>query len=158
MPELTAQLPAETDKRDSALPLPEIVRRYASGESVQALAAESGVHRATLYRWMLAGVGDKDYSDLVTHCLVQRVADADEALATAREPCDIARARETARFARMDLERRRPALYGVKQEAAGTTINVQIVQFSELPVNEPAPDRIAHPSNQVEPALPPGSP
>jgi len=114
-PEMSAQVPAEADNGSLALTLPEIVRRYASGESVQTLAAETGVHRATLYRWMLAGVGDVQYHDLVTRCLVQRVADADRALAAAREPCDIARAREVARFARMDLERRRPALYGQQQ-------------------------------------------
>lgn len=108
-PESEAQLPAEID---AELTLPVIVRRYATGESVQTLATEAGVHRATLYRWMLAGIGDKQYHALVTNCLVQRVADADAALADAREPCDIARAREQARFARMDLERRRPHLYG----------------------------------------------
>ena len=106
--------------------LPEIVKRYASGESVQDIAAEQGVHRATLYRWMLAGTGDKQYGDLVTHCLVQRVAEADKLLSEAREPCDIARAREIARYARMDLERRRPSLYGSKPDQAGVSFTVVI--------------------------------
>jgi len=107
-----AQHPAKAGAPD----LPEIVWRYAAGESVQLLAAEAGAHRSTLYRWMLAGIGDKHYHELVTHCLVQRVAEADEALRTAVDACDIARAREIARFARMDLERRRPHLYGPRQE------------------------------------------
>ena len=130
-PEMPAQLPAETVQGNTVLPLPEIVRRYAAGESVQALAAEVGGHRATLYRWMLAGTGDKEYADLVTHCLVQRVADADAALAAAREACDIARAREQARFARMDLERRRPQLYGPRQiHDANAGVTVQLVRFA----------------------------
>lgn len=108
---MTALAIARRDQID----LPGIVRRYAEGESMQVLAAENGVHRATLYRWMLAGIGDGQYDQLVTHCLVQRIADSDEELDRADNACDIARAREKARFARMDLERRRPHLYGQKQ-------------------------------------------
>ncbi len=88
-----------------------VLKRYAAGDSVQILAAETGVHRATLYRWMLAYTGN-DYAELVTAALVRRISDADKALEDAREPCDIARAREQARYARMDFERRRPHLYG----------------------------------------------
>lgn len=106
--------------------LPAIIERYAAGESMQTLAAELGKHRQTLYRWMLAGVGDKQYHDMVTYCLVQRVQEADEELRLARDPCDIARARETAKFARMDLERRRPKLYGQKQEAESLAVQVVI--------------------------------
>lgn len=102
--------------------LPEIVRRYAAGESMRDIAPDYNVDRATLYRWMLAGVGDKQYADIVTSCLVRRVQEADEMLRSAREPCDVARAREIARFARMDLERRRPQLYGPKQEIAAVAV------------------------------------
>ena len=137
-PKTNAQFPATTVQANTSLP--EIVRRYASGESVQTLAAEAGKHRATLYRWMLGGVGDEQYHDLVTHCLVQRVCDADAALAAAREPCDIARARETCRFARMDLERRRPHLYGPRQQVEHTsavpTFSVTILAVSS---GEPNP-------------------
>ncbi len=106
--------------------LPDIITRYAAGESAQVLAAENEVDRRTIYRWMLAGTGDRQYSELVTFCLVQRVAEADEKLATASDPCDIARARETAKFARMDLERRRPKLYGSKPEQESMSIQVVI--------------------------------
>jgi hypothetical protein len=92
--------------------LPEIVTRYLAGESLQTIAPDYKVATRTLYRWMLAGLGDQTYSDLVTHMLVSRVADADAELQVASDACQIARAREQARFARMDLERRRPALYG----------------------------------------------
>ena len=110
--------------------LPAIITRYANGESMQVLAAEAKVHRMTLYRWMLAGLGDEDYHDLVSYCLVQRVAEADEQLQNAVDPCDIARARETARFARMDLERRRPSLYGPKQEIKqDTSLTITVVRL-----------------------------
>lgn len=122
------------------LELPEIVRRYAAGESVQTLAAEVGVHRATLYRWMLAGTGDQQYHELVTHCLVQRVAEADEALRNAQDACDIARAREMARFARMDLERRRPHLYGPRQEIQHTVAPPTLtITIAGAPLTEPDP-------------------
>lgn len=96
--------------------LPSIVARYAAGESMQTLAAEYGVARSALYQWTLGGLGDAQHSELVTQALVHRVAEADDDLEGAPSSLDIARAREKARFARMDLERRRPALYGVKQE------------------------------------------
>jgi hypothetical protein len=47
--------------------------------------------------------------------LVNRVADGDEKLEDAKDVLEIQRAREIVKFARMDFERRRPALYGVKQ-------------------------------------------
>lgn len=95
--------------------LPRIVERYLDGESIQVLAAENAVHHDTLYHWMLAGLGDKQYYDVVTRALVKRIADADRMLMEARDPVAISKAREIARYARMDFERRRPGLYGQKQ-------------------------------------------
>lgn len=100
---------------DRPVALPKIIERYVNGESVQVLAAENAVNRDTIYAWMLAGVGDKAYYDLVTRALVKRIADADALLDAAKEPHEISRAREICRYARMDFERRRPALYGSKQ-------------------------------------------
>lgn len=116
----------ENSTPKTAIQLPEIIARYAAGESVQALAADIKVHRATLYRWMLAGKGDADYHDLVTDVLVNRIADADERLQDSADACDIARAREMARFARMDFERRRPKLYGAKDQDGPTGITIVI--------------------------------
>jgi hypothetical protein len=66
----------------------------------------------------------------VTDCLAHRIEDADQRLATAitnddqrADMCRIVQAREMAKFARMDLERRRPALYGMK---TGLAIDQQI--------------------------------
>ena len=92
--------------------LPDIVSRYAQGESLTTLAAEHHVNRSTVYRWILGGLGDQQHHDLITACLINRVCEADQALDTATDAIAISRAREQARFYRMDLERRRPGLYG----------------------------------------------
>ena len=102
----------------TATDLPDLIRRYADGEQLQALAKEAGVHRVTLYRWMLGGLGDKHHADLVTDCLVARISEADAELEGAVDSCSVTRAHARARFARMDLERRRPNLYGAKQEVS----------------------------------------
>lgn len=115
--------------------LPDIIQRYADGESMQVLAKECGKHRMTLYRWMMSGLGDKAYEHLVTDCLINRIATADESLDNAATVCDIARARETARYARMDFERRRPHLYGQKMETkTDTTITVIVQRQTPQPV------------------------
>lgn len=129
--ELALQVNPENAPESARQALPDIVKRYAAGEPIPYLASELGVHRATLYRWMLAGTGDKQYGELVTHCLVQRVAEADEMLRSASNVCDIARAREIARYARMDLERRRPALYGAKQDQSNAPIQVVVQVFGD---------------------------
>jgi transposase-like protein len=90
------------------------INEYCQGVSVQDIAKKHSVDRGTIYDWMLGGLGGDGYEDLVTRVLVARVRMADQELEEAREPHHIARARERARFARMDLERRRPNLYGQK--------------------------------------------
>lgn len=105
------------------------VQQYIAGVSVQDIAKQYGVDRGIIYDWMLGGLGPENYEKLVTRTLVSRVMRADEMLETATEPHHIARAREMARFARMDLERRRPHLYGQKQElsnAGAVSININL--------------------------------
>ena len=101
-------------------PLEELLSKYRDGELVGELNALTKPERRRLYRVMLAGLGDEKYRELVTDCLVARVAESDEKLEAARDPVAVSRSREQARFARMDLERRRPALYGPKQEVSHT--------------------------------------
>lgn len=107
--------------------LPDIIQRYLNGESIQELATYSRTHTRTLYRWMLTNCGAQ-YDSIITECLTNRIADADDLLANATDSCQIARAREIARFARMDFERRRPKLYGPKQEIATDNTITVIVQ------------------------------
>jgi len=116
-------------------PLPDIIQRYLNGESLQLLADEYSVARQTLYRWMLTGVGDRQYESLITDALVYRIADADQTLEDSRDQCDIARARERMRFTRMDFERRRPKLYGPKQEIqTDSKITVVVQRQTPQPV------------------------
>ena len=113
--------------------LPEYVRRYLNGESVQALAIEHNVAARTIYRWMMSELGD-GYQEAVTDVLVSRIADADVALELAADQCQIARAREQCRFARMDFERRRPHLYGQRPTqiaVTGNGVTVQLVSYTQ---------------------------
>ena len=89
-----------------------ILSRYANGDSLDELADEHNVSRATIYNWLLGGTVDETHAELVTAALTSRAMRADKRLEEAATAVDIARAREMARFARMDLERRRPAIYG----------------------------------------------
>ncbi|MGL5937062.1 MAG: hypothetical protein ACRCZI_15735 [Cetobacterium sp.] len=108
-------------------PLPDIVHRYLNGESLALIASEQGKSLRTLYNWLLSDKGQA-YDELITECLTNRVADADSDLMCAMDKVQIARARETAKFARMDFERRRPKLYGPKQEIATDNRITVIVQ------------------------------
>ncbi len=126
-----AMVPASKDR------LPEYVQRYLNGESVQDIAKDHRVAARTIYRWMMSELGD-GYQDAVTDILVGRIADADAELDRASDQCQIARAREQARFARMDFERRRPNLYGQKgtQVAiSGNGVTVQLVSYSQQSTN-----------------------
>lgn len=107
--------------------LPDIIQRYLNGESMQQLAMESRVNRQTLYRWMLGYTGT-EYDALITDALITRVAEADSQLDEAADTCGIARAREHMKYSRMDLERRRPKLYGPKQEFSSDSKITVIVQ------------------------------
>jgi transposase-like protein len=107
--------------------LPDIIQRYLNGESMQEIAKESRTASRTLYRWMLTDAGP-EYDNIITNCLTNRIADADELLDSAQDSCQVARAREIAKFARMDFERRRPKLYGPKQEIQTDSKITVIVQ------------------------------
>lgn len=127
---------AVSERKDSRRDIPAIVDRYLKGESVDSIAADNLVSRRTIYNWMLAGLGEERYHQVVTECLVARVADADQELAAARlskDPVRVSAAREACRFARTDLERRRPKLYGVKQEVEHTVAPVLNIVLLDRP-------------------------
>ena len=103
--------------------LPSIIKRYREGARIPQLSAEFGVSRRTIYNWILGDLGAEKYEALITEILVGRVADADEELENALVTKDrekINAAEKIAKYARMDLERRRPHLYGQKQEMRHT--------------------------------------
>jgi hypothetical protein len=121
--------------------LPEVINRYRSGESVQTIAKDNQVNARTIYRWMLAGLGDKEYYNLVTEALVDRIADADMQLANARNMVEAAVAKSACRFSRMDLERRRPFLYGAKIEGPDSKVVVYVNRGRDKNTLEVAPHR-----------------
>jgi hypothetical protein len=134
-----------TQKREVAPTVPEMVERYLNGESMQVLGKECGKGRRTIYKWMFSEVGGEKFREVVTECLINRMADADDALEAAvvagADAATISGLREMCRFARMDFERRRPALYGVKQDGlvGGVTFVMQIANLrgGEIQVGAP---------------------
>lgn len=132
---MTQSLPATQDALSAPSIRLDIIQRYLNGTSIQVLAAEYQTSRMTIYRWMMNGQSDKQYEALITDGLIKRIADADEDLENASTPYDIARARERARFARMDFERRRPLLYGPKQHIQeDRTVTITIHKLTPQPV------------------------
>lgn len=119
---MTDPLPARP-----ASSIPEIVQRYIHGESIRSIAEDTNHCFRTIYKWLLKETG-AEYESIQTDALISRVADADYELSIARDKVSVARAREQGRFARMDLERRRPKLYGPKQEIEMDSKHTIIIQ------------------------------
>lgn len=92
-----------------------ILDQILDGRSLRNIAADLNVSNVALRAWLLREDREQ-YHEAITAALAQRVAESDENLDAADDAISIARARESARFARMDFERRRPALYGPKQQ------------------------------------------
>ena len=113
-------------------PVPDLIQRYLNGESIQSLADDSQHCFRTIYRWLLKEAGP-EYDSIQTDALISRIADADYELQNARDKVSVARAREQGRFARMDFERRRPKLYGPKQEVSVDEKITVIVQRHPTP-------------------------
>ena len=110
---------------------------YANGATLQQIANKYGVSKEAIYGWLLGDLGGAEHAMLVTQALTARIADADQMLDSSDTPLNLARAREQARFRRMDLERRRPALYGQKVEVnqqVAPILNIQIISASPVTV------------------------
>jgi transposase-like protein len=124
------------------------ITEYKQGASLAQLAQKHGVTKQAIYGWLLADLGGPEHDRLVTEALTARIAKADESLDTADSPLDLARAREQCRWSRMDLERRRPSLYGQKQEVThnlpnGPLINIQLSGQSVVHLQQDAAQQSA---------------
>lgn len=105
---------------------PLCVQRYLAGESLESMHKENVRVYRDFYRWMLGSTKD-EHSELVTMSLIDRIAEADQAVATAATKLDASRAQTQAKFARMDFERKRPKLYGSQLNVqADTQVTVRI--------------------------------
>jgi len=98
---------------------------------------------------MMSELGDR-YPHVVTETLIDRIADADMALESATDMCQIARAQHRARYARMDLERRRPELYGEKRQVkTDSTINVIIQRDAKENLVQPSEEVRTSTNNHI---------
>jgi transposase-like protein len=97
-----------------------IAEMLESGATLRQIAEKHGVPHSTLSRWLLSDA-PAEYRDAQTSALLTRVVEADQALAAATTHIEINRAQAQCRFARQDLERRRPQMYGprISQEISG---------------------------------------
>jgi hypothetical protein len=60
--------------------MPEILRRYAAGESFEGISKVDDRFRELLYTWLLGGRGDEEHAPLIYQCLVVRVTEAERAV------------------------------------------------------------------------------
>lgn len=105
--------------------------RHEAGESLRDIAPSLGISHVRLRAILLGEVPDQ-YKAAQSDALVMRIAEADEALEIAPDALNIARAREIAKFARWDAERRLPHLFGQRQEVHHThDISDDLRQISE---------------------------
>jgi transposase-like protein len=133
---------------------PQAIKRaledYSKGATLQQIANKHGVTRHAVYTWLLGDLGGEQHNALVTQALTARIAEADEVLETSESPLNVQRGREQARFARMDYERRRPHLYGQKNETTVTVVPVLSITVAPMPnaallqSDQPGPITIEH--------------
>ena len=136
--------------------VPAIIKGYAEGKPVKLFAEENGVSTQTIYDWMFTESGPKQYEKLITSALVRRIHDSDKALDGADNMLNLARAREQAKLTRMDFERRRPHLYGQKQEIThqvAPILNISVVPQQQIAVQQdvidvPHSTEIVHPTDK----------
>lgn len=137
------QLPAPQTAPD----IPDIIRRYRNGESLADLAKEHRKHIATLYRWMMKELGP-DYHEMQTDMMIDQVAESYQVIKEAYTPCEVAKGQALAKLSTLILERRRPKLFGPKQEVQ-TDTKVEIVLRNQ-PIIIDHPPRQPEQSDQTE--------
>jgi transcriptional regulator with XRE-family HTH domain len=116
------------------------IDQHADGMSLRQIAEQIGVSHQAIRKWLLTA-GDQ-YKQAQISGLTQRIIEADEMLESATDAVGIARAREIARYARWDAERRLPHLFGPKVEQTGG-ISVNVVINNPLESVSSVPKRAA---------------
>ena len=128
-PALPARIPAAA--------IPALLDRYRAGEHLRDLAAEYGVTKQALQkrldRWCLSGKGDVTMYEAVTDYLTDRLCTAMEEQELAVHPVVVARTRDTTNNWKWINERRRPKLFGPKQELSVDEKITVIVQRHPTP-------------------------
>lgn len=130
---------AHTDKQQL---IAQAFEQHAEGLSLRQIAAKIGISHVGLRKWLLTA--PEQYRAAQLNGLTQRIIEADEMLESAEDAVTIARAREIAKFARWDAERRLPHMFGAKvEQLGGVQINVVIgdpLQAAKTVVNVPKCD------------------
>lgn len=96
---------------------------HQGGLSLRQIAEQHGVSHIALRKWLLDEVPDQ-YRAAQKSALIHRIVDADEELDRADNAISIARAREAAKFARWDAERRLPRLFALNAPAVQINVNL----------------------------------
>lgn len=133
--------PARRTRR-ADVDLPVLLERYWAGETIAALAKENKVHRSVIYYWLLAEQRP-EYYEIITKGLVARVAEADALIDEAQNRLDSRRARDKAYLARQDLERRRPELYGRREEVKTDSRITVTINRGPMPMVVQTPQQIS---------------
>ena len=129
-------------------PSPRAVERYLAGESLSAIVRDEPCGLRTLYRYMLKELGPEFYS-VQQDILIGKIADADANLEAADSNYAVARATAQGKFARFDLERRHPGLYGPRQ-AVDQQIRVTIRDIRQpVPAIEARPAAVLGPAEEA---------
>lgn len=130
-PRLSTFLPAVSPQERCEI-VAKALTDQTAGKSLREIAIDLGCSYEGLRLWMLQEQPDA-YKQAIQVGLIARIVYSDKELDDAKSPLDVARARESARFARWDAERRLPHLFGPKQEVTHTLKPEFIVQLKQEP-------------------------
>lgn len=106
----------------------EILAKVASGKILREIAAEYGVTKQALHRHLK---DDPEYQAAMIEQAESMIEEAKEETWAARDPVDIARAREMTKFAFRYAASRDPATWLEKREAPQVAVQVNVVHSSE---------------------------
>lgn len=115
---MTENLPAKPEDDPRHATIAKALEQLLEGKSISQIADALQVKRSTLHSWLLGQVPEK-YKHIQEQGLIARIVAADEDIDNATSHLDVARAREKARFARWDAERRLSNLFAPRQEISG---------------------------------------
>lgn len=110
----------------------EILSQLAAGSTVPDLAAKLGIHKASLYAWLLAH-NPEEWKAIVASKALERVEKAEQDMDAADDQVKIAKARESHKMGAWALERVSRAIYGETKNGAGDiTVQVLIARDGEV--------------------------
>lgn len=128
----------------------QVLMQYLAAQSTSGIAAQLGIRRSVLTRW-LCEVRPKEWKEIQVIRALCTKEDGQEQIYDSTTALSLARARELLRSAQWDLERLDSANYGPKQEHIVTvqpvlsiTVVAAIPNAALLPDNQPGPALIEH--------------